>query len=70
MWDVLAELIKLCTYPPPLNPFAVDFSYFDELPQSERLIATGAMINFLQKVIGSQRKDKPYTSKGKQLGFL
>ena len=65
LWDIIAELVKLCTYPAPLNPFAVDYSYFDELPLNERVLATGAMVNFLQKVITYQTKDKPYTAKGK-----
>ena len=63
-WDIIAELVKLNTYPPPLNPFSVDFSYFDELPANERLIASGALINFLQKMLASHKRDKPYTAKG------
>ena len=65
VWDILAELVKLCTYPPPLNPFAVDLSYFDNLPLHERALASAAMVNFLQKVMVSNTKHMPYTTKGK-----
>ena len=49
--------------PMPRNPFAVDFDYFNTLPPMERIIATGAMAYFLQKVIIS--KDRSYNSKSK-----
>jgi hypothetical protein len=63
VWDIIAELVKLCTYPPPNNPFAVDFEYFDNLPIEERLLATAAMVNFLQKMILSKKEDQRYTAK-------
>ncbi|EDO35218.1 predicted protein, partial [Nematostella vectensis] len=53
LWDIIAEIVKLCMYPAPLNPFTVDFKYFEGLPSGERLIATGAMASFLQKVVTS-----------------
>ncbi|XP_078379583.1 uncharacterized protein LOC144662607 isoform X2 [Oculina patagonica] len=53
LWDIIAEVVKLCMYPAPLNPFAVDFKYFEGLPLVQRVITTGAMAHFLQKVVAS-----------------
>ncbi|XP_020897235.1 uncharacterized protein LOC110236092 isoform X2 [Exaiptasia diaphana] len=53
LWDIIGEIVKLCMYPAPFNPFAIDFKYFEGLPLGERLISTGAMVNFLQKVVSS-----------------
>ena len=64
MWHIVAELVKLCTYPPPLNPFAVHMEFFDAMSTQERLFATGAMMQFLQKIIIYSQEDKPYTAKG------
>ena len=63
LWDVIAEVIKLCMYPAALNPFAVDFKYFEGLQLVERVVATGAMVHFLQKVVTSG--DHAYNSRGK-----
>ena len=49
-------------YPSPLNPLAVDFKYFEGLPLVERVIATGAMAHFLQKVVASG--DHAYNARG------
>lgn len=51
VWDIIAELVAICTVPAPKDPFAVDLSYYDTLPVAESVLATGAMINFLQKVL-------------------
>ncbi|XP_070538099.1 uncharacterized protein [Ptychodera flava] len=59
IWDIIAELVKIATLPSPRNPFAVDMEYFDQLPFMERILATGAMVNFLQKVL-DYHPDKPY----------
>ncbi|XP_068689729.1 uncharacterized protein [Montipora foliosa] len=53
LWDIIAEVVKLCMYPSPLNPFSVDFKYFEGLPLVQRVIASGAMVHFLQKVVTS-----------------
>lgn len=53
VWDVLAELIQICTSPSPPNPFAVDFDYFDALHLPERALASGAMATFLQRIVAS-----------------
>ncbi|KAH3807257.1 uncharacterized protein LOC127833664 [Dreissena polymorpha] len=51
VWDIVAELVKLCTYPSPRNPFEIDFDYFKLLPLSEKVLATVAMMNVLQKIL-------------------
>lgn len=53
VWDIVCEVVQVCTDPCPTNPFEVDLEYFEALPSSERLLATAAMINFLQKLIAS-----------------
>ena len=64
VWDVIAELVAICTIPAPKDPFAVDFSYFDTLPLAESVLATGAMVNFLQKVL--ETGDHLYNTKSEQ----
>ena len=61
LWDVIAELVLVCTSPPPTNPFAVDLDYFDSLPVPERLLASAAMMNFLLCVLNSG--SRPYNNK-------
>lgn len=51
LWHILAEVIRINVMPSPRNPFEVDHSYFDELSTEECLLATGAMIHFLQRVL-------------------
>ncbi|EDQ91744.1 uncharacterized protein MONBRDRAFT_22856 [Monosiga brevicollis MX1] len=29
IWDMIAELVELCTVPTPLNPFSLDFEYLE-----------------------------------------
>eukprot|EP00128_Syssomonas_multiformis_P005907 Colp12_sorted_trinity150504_noHs@14996 len=50
-WDVIAELVQLSVHPPPRNPFAVDFNHFADLAPVERLLATAALIAFLETVV-------------------
>ena len=64
MWDVVAELVKLCTYPSPRNPFAIDYDYFSMLPLSERVLATAAMVNLLQKILIHTPDQKMYAGQG------
>lgn len=60
VWDVIAELVHICTSPSPPNPFAVDIEYFEALSVRERVLATAAMINLLRSVLasGSHRYDR------------
>lgn len=57
----MAEIITLTLSPSPINPFRINHSYFDTLPLEECVIATGAMMDFLQRVY---MKDTPYTESG------
>jgi len=59
IWDIISEIVRINVQPQPRNPFAIDHSYFDKLPQEECIIATGAMADFLQKVL---RKDHSFNS--------
>ena len=54
--------------PSPLNPFAIDFKYFEGLPLVHRVIASGAMAHFLQKVVTSG--DHAYNARGTVLYYL
>ena len=60
VWDIIAELVQVCTIPCPPNPFAVDFDYFEALPLPERALSSGAMVNFLQQLqaTGPHRYDR------------
>lgn len=53
VWDIIAELVHICTCPSPPNPFAVDLDYFEALPVRERLLATAAMISLLRLILDS-----------------
>ncbi|KAK3604656.1 hypothetical protein CHS0354_007199 [Potamilus streckersoni] len=60
IWDLVAEVVKLCTYPAPTNPFAIDFDYFSQLPLPERVLSTAAMVQFLQKILIGTPEEKQY----------
>ncbi|KAJ2825312.1 hypothetical protein GGI24_003195 [Coemansia furcata] len=50
-WDVMVEVICTAMAPhPPENPFAVDYGYFEKIPVEERVVATGAVLEFLRRV--------------------
>ncbi|KAF9370634.1 hypothetical protein BGX21_005464, partial [Mortierella sp. AD011] len=59
LWDIMAEIITLTLSPSPVNPFRINHTYFEALPLEECVIATGAMVDFLQRVY---MKDTPYTN--------
>ncbi|XP_067435424.1 uncharacterized protein si:dkey-19b23.7 isoform X1 [Thunnus thynnus] len=48
VWDVVSELVCLCTVPSPSNPFALDMRYIKSLPLPDRFLVTGALLNFLE----------------------
>ncbi|XP_043933267.1 uncharacterized protein LOC122806697 isoform X2 [Protopterus annectens] len=61
IWNVVAELVQLCTIPPPLNPLALDMKYFESLPLTERLLSSGAVAKFLQRLVTDTSSiDKDY----------
>ncbi|KAJ2487904.1 hypothetical protein EV174_000251 [Coemansia sp. RSA 2320] len=49
-WDVLVEVICTALAPPPENPFAIDYEYFGKITIEERVVVTGAMLEFLRRV--------------------
>lgn len=51
VWDVVNELVTLCTMPPPDNPFSLDMLYLQSRPLAERFLATGALLNFLEMIV-------------------
>ncbi len=51
LWDIIAELVEICTIPTPLNPFSVDLAYF------ERCVCMCAMCSCV--FIGSQPPSLP-----------
>lgn len=61
---MIAELVKLCTYPSPVNPFEVDYEYFNSLSLQDRVIATGAMVHCLQSIVLHTQDEKIYSEKG------
>jgi hypothetical protein len=60
VWDVIADLVSICTCPSPPNPFAVDLDFFEALPSPERVLATAAMISLLRSILasGTHRYDR------------
>lgn len=63
IWDIMSELVKLCTYPSPMNPFEVDFDYFPSLPIQDQVIATAAMVYCLQQIVLYTQDEKIYSCK-------
>ncbi|XP_041093190.1 uncharacterized protein si:dkey-19b23.7 isoform X1 [Polyodon spathula] len=41
VWEVVSELVALCTSPPPVNPFSLDMRFLQSLPPTQRLLAPG-----------------------------
>lgn len=48
VWDIVNELVCLCTIPCPSNPIALDMHYLNSLPLAERFLVSGALLNFLE----------------------
>ncbi|XP_019713775.1 uncharacterized protein LOC109508320 [Hippocampus comes] len=63
VWDVVSELVSLCTVPFPSNPFALDMRYIQSLPVSERFLATGALLNFLETYAVCGNRDELHYEK-------
>ncbi|TPX34570.1 hypothetical protein SmJEL517_g02810 [Synchytrium microbalum] len=60
LYDLVTEVLSLILIPSPENPFAVDNAYWDTLPVEEAVMATGAMMDFLQRVY---YRNPPYSTK-------
>lgn len=63
VWEVVSELVTLCTSPPPLNPFSLDMRFVQSLPQAQRLLASGALVNFLERIVVNGNPQEAYHSR-------
>uniref|UniRef100_A0A673AG80 Si:dkey-19b23.7 n=1 Tax=Sphaeramia orbicularis TaxID=375764 RepID=A0A673AG80_9TELE len=64
VWDVVSELVCLCTVPSPSNPFALDMRYVKSLPLPDRFLVTGALLNFLETYVVYGNRDEMHYDKG------
>lgn len=64
MWDVVNELVGLCTMPPPDNPFSLDMRYLQTLPLPERFLVTGALFNFLEMIVVQGSREESFHDMG------
>lgn len=65
VWDVVSELVCLCTVPSPSNPFALDTRYIKNLPLPDRFFVTGALLNFLETYVVYGNRDEMHYDKGR-----
>uniref|UniRef100_A0A3B5ADF9 Si:dkey-19b23.7 n=1 Tax=Stegastes partitus TaxID=144197 RepID=A0A3B5ADF9_9TELE len=63
VWDVVSELVCLCTVPSPSNPFALDMRYIKSLPVPDRFLVTGALLNFLEMYVIYGNRDELHYDK-------
>uniref|UniRef100_A0A3Q3IPG2 DUF7886 domain-containing protein n=1 Tax=Monopterus albus TaxID=43700 RepID=A0A3Q3IPG2_MONAL len=71
VWDVISELVCLCTVPSPSNPFALDMRYIKSLPLPDRFLVTGGLLNFLEMyVVYGNRDELHYVEEVKPLRRL
>ncbi|TNN71930.1 hypothetical protein EYF80_017718 [Liparis tanakae] len=63
VWDVISELVCLCTVPSPSNPFALDVRYIQSLPLPDRFLVTGALLNFLEMYVVYGNRDELHYDK-------
>lgn len=63
VWDVVSELVSLCTVPSPSNPFALDLRYIKSLSLPDRFLVTGALLNFLEMYIVYGNRDELHYGK-------
>lgn len=68
MWDIISELVCLCTIPSPSNPFALDMCYIKNLPLPDRFFVTGALLNFLEMYVVYGNRDEMHYDKGRKSG--
>lgn len=66
VWDVISELVCLCTVPSPSNPFALDMRYIKSLPLPDRFLVTGALLNFLETYVVYGNRDELHYDKGRK----
>ncbi|XP_029942931.1 uncharacterized protein LOC115384888 isoform X2 [Salarias fasciatus] len=63
VWDVVSELVCLCTVPSPSNPFALDMRYIKGLPLPDRFLVTGALLGFLETYVVYGNRDELHYDK-------
>nr|XP_020467012.1 uncharacterized protein LOC109966495 isoform X2 [Monopterus albus] len=63
VWDVISELVCLCTVPSPSNPFALDMRYIKSLPLPDRFLVTGGLLNFLEMYVVYGNRDELHYDK-------
>ncbi|XP_034471452.1 uncharacterized protein si:dkey-19b23.7 isoform X1 [Hippoglossus hippoglossus] len=63
VWDIVSELVCLCTVPSPSNPFALDMRYIKSLPLPDRFLVTGALLNFLETYVVFGNQDELHYDK-------
>ncbi|XP_068444359.1 uncharacterized protein si:dkey-19b23.7 [Clinocottus analis] len=63
VWDIISELVCLCTVPSPSNPFALDVRYIKSLPLPDRFLVTGALLNFLEMYVVYGNRDELHYDK-------
>lgn len=64
VWDVVSELVGLCTMPPPDNPFSLDTRYLQSVPLPDRFLITGALLNFLEGLVVQGNQEEVYYDMG------
>lgn len=57
VWDIVEELVQMNVVPAPMDPFEVDFTAFDIMPDLERSLLAGALAFFLRDLL---LRDIPY----------
>lgn len=65
VWDIVSELVCLCTIPSPSNPFALDVCYIKNLPLRDRYLVTGALLSFLETYVVYGNRDEMHYDKGR-----
>ncbi|XP_054916361.1 uncharacterized protein si:dkey-19b23.7 isoform X2 [Poeciliopsis prolifica] len=63
VWDIVSELVCLCTVPSPSNPFALDMRYIKTLPLRDRFLVTGALLGFLETYLIYGNRDELHYDK-------
>ncbi|GAA6228110.1 uncharacterized protein si:dkey-19b23.7 [Lates japonicus] len=63
VWDIVSELVCLCTVPSPSNPFALDMRYINSLPLPDQFLVTGALLNFLETYVVYGNRDELHYDK-------
>lgn len=66
VWDIISELVCLCTVPSPSNPFALDMCHIKNLSLPDRFFVTGALLNFLEMYVVYGNRDEMHYDKGRK----